>query len=151
MTRPVPARPAHLVRRFFGSLSTAEPTEADLAWARSQLMPQEFDHWRAMTVQDRRHSIIVAHRFAQAAPATGRAALAGALLHDVGKQAARLGTFGRVAATLLGPRTDRLRRYHDHEALGAALLARTGSEPGTVDLVAGRGPWVDALRAADDV
>jgi hypothetical protein len=77
--------------------------------------------------------------------------VAGALLHDVGKQVAALGTFTRVVATVVGPRTDRFRQYHDHEPLGAAMLADTGSDPGTVELVLCRGPWAATLRAADDI
>ena len=57
-------------------------------------------------------------------PAADRAEVAGALLHDVGKVEAGLGTFGRVVATVVGPRTERFRTYHDHEAIGARLAAR---------------------------
>ena len=84
-------------------------------------------------------------------PDAARAEIAGALLHDVGKVEAGLGTFGRVAATVVGPRTARFRRYHDHEAIGARLAAAAGSDPVTVALIEGQGPAADALRAADDV
>ena len=143
--------PAHLVRRFRGSLSRAEPPPSDTDWVRSLLLEREADLWGRMAVQDRRHSIAVARRFVALAPTTTRPAVAGALLHDVGKQLAALGTFTRVAATLVGPRTERFRLYHDHEALGAALLADAGSDPATVELVRGDGPWVATLRIADDV
>ncbi len=76
--------------------------------------------------------------------------MAGALLHDVGKTASGLGTLRRVVATLVGPRTDRLRRYHDHEAIGADMAARAGSDPVTVALIRGEGPGADDLQAADD-
>lgn len=142
---------AHLARRFFGSWSRAEPAAGDLDWVRGQLLPGELGCWEAMAVQDRRHSIQVARRFTTERPAATRAEVAGALLHDVGKQVAALGTIGRVAATLVGPRTARFRQYHDHEALGAAMLAAAGSDPATVELVAGRGSAVDDLRRADDV
>ncbi|NDC46896.1 MAG: hypothetical protein EBZ68_04880, partial [Actinobacteria bacterium] len=76
-----------------------------------------------------------------------------ALLHDIGKIEASLGTVARVAATLLGPRTGRFRAYHEHEARGAALLQAAGSDAVTVALVAGQGdePWRGLLARADAV
>lgn len=142
---------AHLARRFRGSLSRAEPAMEDIAWVHSLLLPQEAALWERMAVQDRRHSIEVARRFAQRHPAASPSEMAGALLHDVGKQVAGLGTFARVAATVVGPRTERFRQYRDHEALGAALLADAGSDPVTIELVQGRGSAAADLRAADDV
>lgn len=139
----------HLARRFRGSLSHREPSADDVAWVRSVLSEGEWSLWRAMAVQDRRHTIEVARRF-NVAPVTPEA-LAGALLHDVGKQVAGLGTLARVVATVVGARTERFRQYHDHEALGAAMLAEVGSHPATVELVLGRGEYAAALRAADDV
>jgi hypothetical protein len=100
---------------------------------------------------DRRHSIVVARRFAAAAPDASRAALAAALLHDVGKVESGLGgTFARVAATIVGPR-GRFRHYHDHEPIGLRLAEEAGSEPLTLELLGGGGPHAAALRAADDV
>jgi len=66
-----------------------------------------------------------------------RPVLAAALLHDVGKTDSGLGTFGRVAATLvgrvLGPSrtspSSRVGRYLRHDELGAALLGAAGSDP----------------------
>lgn len=100
-----------------------------------------------MANQDRRHSIAVARRFA--ADGRTRAQIAGALLHDVGKIECGLGTFGRVVATLVGPRGRRFREYHDHEMIGARLVADCGSDPETIELVAGTGPLAAALRACD--
>jgi hypothetical protein len=100
---------------------------------------------------DRRHSIVVARRFVARRPAATRAEVAGALLHDCGKIESGLGTLGRVLATVVGPRTARLRTYHDHEAIGAGLAAAAGADPVTVALIAGRGPAAADLRAADDV
>ena len=63
-------------------------------------------------------------------------------LHDIGKLEARLGTFGRVGATLVDKLVpgDRVRRwaggggvagrigtYIDHDRLGAAMLAAAGA------------------------
>jgi hypothetical protein len=52
---------------------------------------------------------------------------------------------------VVGPRTDRFRRYHDHERIGAGLLEAAGSDPVTVALVAGAGDAFADLRAADDI
>jgi len=142
---------AHFTRRFLGSLSRAEPDEAQITWARSWLADAEWHYWRTMQVQDRRHSLQVAQRFVDLRPQASKAEVAAALLHDVGKQQAALGTLARVVATVIGPRTERFRQYHDHEALGAAMLAEAGSDPVTVALVLGRGAAADALRAADEV
>lgn len=142
---------AHLVRRFVTSLSTAPPAAVDVAWAGEHLAAGERALWERMSVADRRHSIEVARRFVARRPGATRDEVAGALLHDVGKIEAGLGTFGRVVATVVGPRTARSRRYHDHEAIGAALAAAAGATPSTVALVEGRGPAAADLRAADDV
>lgn len=144
-------RIGHLARRFKGSLSRQPPADADEAWARSLLDAAEAELWSRMTPADRRHSIEVAGRFASFRPAATRDELAGALLHDVGKVESGLGTWGRVAATVVGPRTRRFRTYHDHERIGAEWLAACGSDPSTVELVLGLGPAAADLRRADDV
>ena len=141
----------HLARRFVTSLLRREPAAAETAWGTSQLLPAEAELWQRMAVQDRRHSLLVAHRFAERQPDHSRAELAGALLHDVGKVDCGLGTFGRVAATVIGPRTAAFRRYHDHERIGAEMLASAGSAVATVELVLGRGRAAATLRAADDI
>ena len=141
----------HLVRRFRGSLSKAPPSVLDEVWAESHLLVDERSMWRTMSDADRRHAIEVARRFVDRRPDASRAEIAGALLHDVGKVASGLGTFGRVVATVVGPRTARLRTYHDHERLGADALAAAGSDPATVALVRRDGPAARALHEADDV
>jgi hypothetical protein len=140
----------HLARRFASSLSRREPDVADIEWVDSQLLEGERELWNRMSVADRRHAITVARRFA-ASGQWSRDEIAGALLHDVGKIDSGLGTFGRVVATVVGPRTDRFRRYHDHEQIGADMLSGAGSSDITIDLVRGRGRAVDALLAADDI
>lgn len=142
---------AHLARRFAGSLARAEPAAADVAWAQHHLTPREAALWGRMSVQDRRHSLLVARRFVERRPDATAAEVAAALLHDVGKIDAGLGTFARVVATVVGPRTDRFRRYHDHEAIGVELLREAGSAAPTIELVQGRGPAATALHDADDV
>ena len=141
--------PWHLIRRFFLSLPATPPSiEAEL-WADERLDPGERSLWVRMSNQDRRHSVAVAKRFLAVRPGATRAEVAGALLHDVGKIDAQLGTFERVVATLVGPRTQRYRSYHDHEAIGADLVESVGADPVTVDLVAGHGPAFDDLEAVD--
>jgi predicted HD phosphohydrolase len=115
------------------------------------LEPGERALWDRMGAADRRHAVEVARRFVARRPDASRAEVAGALLHDVGKLAADLGTSGRVVATIVGPRTARFRLYHDHEAIGGRLVADAGADPVTVALVEGHGEAAGDLRAADDV
>lgn len=138
----------HLARRFLGSLSPLPLRPADDAWARSQLLPSEASLWDRMARSDRKHAVGVARRVAgQLGPAAERPVIAAALLHDVGKIDARLGTFGRVFATLVGTVADRdqvrhwqrqkglTRRiglYLRHDAVGGDLLELAGSDPLTV-------------------
>ncbi len=145
------SRVAHLARRFATSLSRQEPSAADRDWAVAHLLAEEAALWSRMAVQDRRHSVLVARRFVAIVGEPSREEVAGALLHDVGKVECGLGTWGRVAATIVGPRGRRFRQYHDHERIGAELLTAAGSAPETVELVQGRGERAGALGAADDV
>jgi putative nucleotidyltransferase with HDIG domain len=128
-----PASVAHLARRFVGSFST-EPI--DDAPARSALSPAEWSLWQGLSAADRRHALTVVRRLLDAHPEASRTEVAGALLHDIGKVEAPIGTFARVAATVV-PVGDRARRYRDHERLGAALLRSVGSDPQVVAIVAG--------------
>lgn len=141
----------HLARRLVTSLSRRPPAADDEAWAEDHLLPAEVGLWQQMSSADRRHAIVVARRFAERRPAASRPELAGALLHDVGKVEASLGTLGRVVATVVGPHTARYRAYHDHEAIGARLAAGAGADPVTVALIEGHGAAAADLRAADDV
>ena len=103
--------------------------------------------------QDRQHSVLVGRRFVKNRPTSSNEEIAGALLHDVGKSAAHLSTLARVVATLVGPRTSRFRQYHDHEAIGAAMLRSIGSDEITIAMVEGSctGDLKDALNLADDI
>lgn len=142
-------QPQHLVTRFVWSLSPRPPSVADEVWAEDHLLPGELSLWRRMSNQDRRHSVKVARRFVDARPAATRAEIAGALLHDVGKIECGLGTFGRVAATLLGGVTERFRIYQDHEHIGSVLAERAGSDPVTVELIDERGEVYPVLKECD--
>lgn len=145
----------HLAARFFGALSPAGPSAGDEAWALASLLPGEQQLWGKMSGPDRRHAIGVARgaiRLLGEEPAS-RAVVAAALLHDVGKIEASLGTFARVGVTLAAiaagrerllrwsqsappSQSTRLRarvgRYLTHDRLGQRLLQRAGSDPLTV-------------------
>lgn len=141
--------PWHLVRRFVTSLPPTPPSVEDEVWADDHLLPGERTLWVQLSNQDRRHSIGVAQRFDDARGGASRAEIAGALLHDIGKIECRLGTFGRVAATIVGGRTERFRAYHDHEEIGTRMVAESGSDPATVELVAEAGSAYEQLKACD--
>jgi hypothetical protein len=141
----------HLARRFVGSLSRRPPEPSREAWAQSMLLPGELTLWARMGTTDRRHSIEVARRFRRLVETPSRDEMAAALLHDVGKIESGLGTTSRVVATVVGPRTARLRRYHDHEQIGIELLVGAGSTDETLALARGEHPHSSALRTADDV
>jgi hypothetical protein len=139
---------SHLVRRFFGSLSPRGPRREDEAWVGETLLPGELELWRRMSRADRRHAAGVARRVERALGAEAtRRVLAAALLHDVGKVAAGLGTYGRVVATLAGAVagrssaqawstsrgiTRKVGLYLRHPDLGAEMLAMAGSDDLTV-------------------
>ena len=135
------------------SLVPSQVQEIERQWVQSVLSPSEFDVWNNMMVQDRRHSVMVGRRFVMYRPTATQSEIAGALLHDVGKSVARLGSFARVIATLVGPRTNRFRQYHDHESIGAAMLRSIGSDEITIEMVGGTcvGELRQALSRADDI
>ena len=141
----------HLVRRFVTSLSPRPPDATDAAWVAGWLTRTELELWSTLSPADQRHSVEVARRFAKRRPDATAPEMAGALLHDVGKLAAGLGTLARVAATVVGPRARRFRLYHEHEAIGGRLAEAAGADPVTVALIEGQGPAAPDLRAADDV
>ena len=139
----------HLAARFVTSLPPTPPSVDDEVWVDDHLLPVERTLWLQLSNQDRRHSAAVARRFVECRPTATRAEIAGALLHDVGKIQCGLGTFGRVVATVAGPRTEAFAAYHDHEEIGAAMALAVGSDPATVDLIAQRGPAFAALASSD--
>jgi len=147
--------PSHLVGRFFGALSPTGPSRLDEEWALSQLLPGEQELWRTMSGPDRRHGVAVAREALTQLDLGGipadRAVAASALLHDVGKVQAHLGTFERVwvtlAAVLVGRARlvaacgaeggiwqwrSRLACYLTHDQVGGEMLRQAGSEALTV-------------------
>ncbi|MDA8035606.1 MAG: hypothetical protein M0T71_15835 [Actinomycetota bacterium] len=173
----------HLVGRFFGALSPAGPRPDDEQWALAQLLPGEQALWARMSGPDRRHAVGVARdalgRLSEDGGTPGREVAASALLHDVGKVASGLGTFGRVGATVVtlvvgrdrlvgpgpgpgaGPRAgdrpgswrQRLAAYLTHDRIGAELLRAAGSHPDTVAWAGEHhlpsGQWTLERRVAD--
>lgn len=142
------ASASHLARRFVGSLWPGGPAAAQEQWARQQLLSAEVRLWASMSGADRRHAVGVARRVERAlGHEATRPVLAAALLHDVGKVESRLGTYGRVIATLsarvAGPEmastwrrqrgfARRVGLYLHHDRLGGDLLELAGSDPLTV-------------------
>ena len=141
-------RAGHLVRRFLGSLVPAGPRAADEAWVAEVLLPGELELWRRLSRADRRHAAGVARQVERTlGHEATRPVLAAALLHDVGKLDAGLGTYGRVVATLATAAagtssaeawsrsrgfTRRVGLYVRHPELGGDRLALAGSDPLTV-------------------
>ncbi len=99
---------SHRVPRFFGSLRPGPPKRADVDWALAALSEREQRLFRMMSNADQRHAVRVARRVEEAydgldGPEVPRSvALAAALLHDVGKTEAHLGSYGRAIATVSG-------------------------------------------------
>ncbi len=143
----------HLSLRLAGSLWPAGPPPGAERWARSWLLASELPLWARMSGPDRRHALGVARQVAAelAGPEGSdapRAVMAAALLHDVGKIDAALGTWGRVAVTALAIKIGRERiaswsapgsrwrsragRYVTHDRVGGELLAAAGSDSLTV-------------------
>ena len=145
----------HLATRFFIALWPGGPSASGEAWALGNLLPGEQELWQRMSGPDRRHGVAVARRaeegLASAGTPVAREVLAAALLHDVGKVEAGLGTFARVGVTLAALAAGRkrlasfpnasfpnggtpsgLRRrvalYLAHDKVGARLLREAGSE-----------------------
>ncbi len=139
-------RPLHWLGRFVRSVRPGPPPAADVAWAEAQLTEREIKLFARMNNPDRRHAIAVARTVDAALdPGTERrqSVLAAALLHDIGKTAAGLRTYGRIVATLSGAVggrafaeiwqdmrgfTRRVGLYLRYPELGAEMLAVADSD-----------------------
>jgi len=142
----------HLVRRFFQSWSARYPEPSETDSLRSLMSDGEFALWASMTAADQRHSLKVVARFRRRLSDASTAEIVGVALHDVGKVRSGLGTFGRVVATVVGPRTRRFATYHDHEIVGLEMLRECGSTREVLAVLEGtaRPEALDAFRWADD-
>lgn len=139
----------HRSRRFFWSLRPVRIPAGDSEWVASLLSERELAAFNRMTPRDRAHSIGVA-RATEAnldrldPDEDTRWVLQAALLHDVGKADAGLGTYGRVMATLAGwvagedmavvwaqkrGITRRIGLYLMHPVIGQDILRLAGSDP----------------------
>jgi len=141
----------HLIARFREMGETVSSEAQDSAFAAGVLTPAELALWHSMDPRDRRHAVGVTRRFAAGCRGAVREELAAALLHDVGKSQVSMGRLARSVATVAAL-TSTMRRYRDHERIGAQMLKSIGAHPRTVELVAGTASdaVAVALRAADD-
>lgn len=142
----------HLVRRFFQSWSSRYPESSETDSLRSLMTDSEFALWASMAAADQRHSLKVVERFRRRLSDATTAEIVGVALHDVGKVRSGLGTFGRVVATLVGPRTSRFATYHDHERIGLEMLRECGSAREVLAVLEGnaRPEALSSFRWADD-
>lgn len=138
----------HLTRRFFGAVSNRAPSEAEVVAVRSLLTAPEWWLWSEMAGRDRRHSLEVLARFDALGDAASRGERAAVLLHDSGKTTSSLGLWLRVMATLVGPRGERFRSYHEHEESGARRARALGVDH-DVMAVLERRAHVDVLHRLD--
>ena len=143
----------HLGKRFLTSLVARKLNDDEQQLVRSVLLDNELDLWMKSMKVDQRHSLVVLKRFLAIMPSAGRDAQASALLHDIGKSQLQMGIFSRVAATLIGPRTQRFSQYHRHEEIGIDLLEAARCSTITIGYLRGNGDpdVVDALATADNI
>jgi hypothetical protein len=147
-------RPVHWTGRAARSIRPGPPAADKVEWADEHLTEREQDLFARMSNPDRRHAIGVAMQVSTQLDDLGldedrrRAVVAAALLHDVGKSAAGLRTYGRAVATLSGAVGGKA--FAEHWQDTAGFTRRVGlylryPELGAEQLmVAGSDPWVIA-------
>ena len=150
--------PWHLAKRLAGAVVAKRLSTVEVNKVAAILAPAELQLFRQLSTADQRHALQVLGRFDAfvandlrvAPPVVARRA---ALLHDIGKVQAPLGTLLRVVATMVGPRTAAFRRYHEHEVIGVTMLEHAGSDVTTLMLLRGQGDaqLLAALRRADAI
>ncbi len=134
----MPGNWSHLAARFFDVLTARplSPAERDLlgTWLRDR----EVAIFTTQADADQRHGLECGLDVATLHP-DRRDLIRAAILHDVGKRHAGLGTIGRVfasvAARLHLPLRGRFALYARHGALGAEELERLGAEAFVIDFV----------------
>lgn len=141
----------HLAKRFFQSFGAKALDPGEMESITAILSAAELGLWNEMSVADQRHALKVFGRFTTLFPEATMGERVGVALHDVGKIESDLGTFGRVLATLIGPRTRRFALYHEHEAIGARMLRDCGSSEDAIGILESRGrpDAIAAYRMAD--
>ena len=140
------ARLGRLLRRLADTVRGARVSASDQAWVASVLPPAELDLWARLSGHDQHHGVQVARAVERRLAGTTSGGdgrwLGAALLHDVGKAEAGLGTLERALATLLGKAISvstarrwmmaegatkrRLGLYLTHGAAGAAAIRAAG-------------------------
>ncbi|MDY7077957.1 MAG: hypothetical protein SXV54_13660 [Chloroflexota bacterium] len=149
MSQPISAF-RRRVRQFFRALS-ARVTDEELGQVAYILTPASLALFRSMSIQDQRHGLDVCATLQQT-DYTHPDLLAAALLHDVGKAAARIPAWQRAVIVLLHRFAPRLlarlsqgdlpkgwRRffvvYARHPEVGAHWAQEAGCSPLTVSLI----------------
>jgi hypothetical protein len=142
----------HLAKRAWTSFDNRPILFQHVEKAERILNPDEFELWWKMEPRDQAHSIVVLERFLKIIPYAKREEQAAALLHDIGKICAPLNWGMRIVATIVGPRGEKFRAYHNHESLGLELLASVSAER-TLAVLTGTAEslYIEALRAADNI
>lgn len=143
----------HLAKRFARSLASRYPSPRDQALVAGALSREEAEIFWRQAVPDLVHAVASARHVAATHPDRVDLARA-ALLHDVGKIDADLGTFGRSAASIMHllrlPLPRRMRLYIDHAEIGAVMLEVLGVEQIAVDFARHhRSGWPKGFDAAD--
>ena len=126
------------------SAHRARMSDRDRAEAFSHLGPELGGLFLRMAVRDQQHALRVLRRLDGPGPLLCQAAL----LHDVGKAEAPLGTVGRSLVVLAGATGTcrllrrlpmvggRFNRYLRHAEIGAEMLRSAGANPDLVEIVA---------------
>lgn len=148
----MPLRPIHRAKGFFTAIIPKKLAQDQHEWIREQLTQREFELFSKMSMVDQVHSYRVAQHVESALESSECRIdeaerpwmLRAALLHDVGKTVANLGTIGRVIATLsiavggsdMGQHwartrgmTRRIGLYAMYPDLGADMLTLAESDP----------------------